>query len=142
MLVPANVRGGAVALRPALQALKTRAEIALDKRTGDVVVFNKSLGGDGVGVTDVSFEHRKDAKQVSLYFTSKPEGIQAYRHVAAKLAGVEGVDFQYTPQFGQSRISFAWDEFWALAQNEQLGALGVGQLQLLEPPTKPTDVSS
>ncbi|KDO21431.1 hypothetical protein SPRG_12438 [Saprolegnia parasitica CBS 223.65] len=122
MSVPA--RGtAAVALRPALQALKHRAEIALEKRSGDVVVFSKNLSDRDVGVTDVSFEHRQNEKHVSLYFTSKPEGLLAYRHAAAKVSHIEGVDLQYTPQFGQSRISFPWHTFWALAETEQLGQL-------------------
>ncbi|OQR93600.1 hypothetical protein THRCLA_22298 [Thraustotheca clavata] len=105
-----------VVLRPALEAIKQRAEVALAQRKGDVVVFSNQLDKERrVGLTDVSFEHRKTSKQVSLYFTSNADGIAAYKHVASKVAQLEGVDLQFTPQFGQSRISFSWDSFWVHA---------------------------
>ncbi|KAF0685173.1 Aste57867_22875 [Aphanomyces stellatus] len=125
--------GSGVALRPALQALKQKAELALNKKTGDVVLFSKSIT-EGSAMTDLSFENHKAKKRVSMYFTSKPDGIAAYRRCASILATVESVELQYTPQFGQSRISFEWDEFWTMMEQNKLGFLGSDALPAPQSP--------
>ncbi|ETV82354.1 hypothetical protein H257_05013 [Aphanomyces astaci] len=120
--VTGKVGGNTVVLRPALQALKEKAEHTLDKKAGDVVLFSKNMHNN-TGMTDLSFETHKAKKRVSMYFTSKPDGIASYRRCAAILASVDSVELQYTPQFGQSRISFEWDEFWSMMEHNKLGFL-------------------
>ncbi|KAG9408298.1 hypothetical protein AC1031_021538 [Aphanomyces cochlioides] len=113
----------ALILRPAVQMLKQRAELALDKKVGDVVLFNNQSLPETLGMTDVSFENHKAKKRVSMYFTSKPEGIASYRRCASMVAHLDNVELQYTPQFGQSRISFEWDSFWTMMDQNKLSFL-------------------
>ncbi|RHY35522.1 hypothetical protein DYB32_000028 [Aphanomyces invadans] len=117
-------------LRPSLQALKDKAELSLSKKTGDVVLFSKNMNSN-TGMTDLSFETHKSKKRVSMYFTSKPDGIASYRRCAAMLANIDTVELQYTPQFGQSRISFEWDSFWIMMEQNELGFLASESTQPL-----------
>ncbi|ETW04201.1 hypothetical protein H310_04545 [Aphanomyces invadans] len=130
MLQRVKARGSAAMLRPSLQALKDKAELSLSKKTGDVVLFSKNMNSN-TGMTDLSFETHKSKKRVSMYFTSKPDGIASYRRCAAMLANIDTVELQYTPQFGQSRISFEWDSFWIMMEQNELGFLASESTQPL-----------
>mmetsp|Transcript_17144 Transcript_17144/g.21120 ORF Transcript_17144/g.21120 Transcript_17144/m.21120 type:complete len:171 (+) Transcript_17144:196-708(+) len=134
-------------LKPSVQALKTCIEKRLE-RSSDFVFFNENKyeynGGKNAtetvsekakqrkqfmpGVTDISFEKfQQDANQrkhrVSVYFASSKDGVRAYRDMARKTANLKGVEYKFTPQFGHSRISFQWEDFWEQVNRNEFPVL-------------------
>lgn len=101
---------GIAKLRPLVKNIKDLAESKLTYRS-DYVLFNKDTSN---GITDLSFEKHIDHKRVSLYFDTSDEGIDAYRRTVKQLTdvNVNNLELKYTPQFGQTRISFEWDQFF------------------------------
>lgn len=123
-------------LNPLMKNIKQLAEAKLATRS-DYVMFNRDTSN---GVTDISFEKHIDQKRVSLYFDTSDEGIDAYRQTVKRLTDldVHNLELKYTPQFGQTRISFEWDHFFeffnASSQTSFLSSFGdnlpqsIGQL--------------
>ncbi len=105
-------------------SLRRQAELQLENGNVDCVVFN---GRNNIsGITDLSFEKRNSnngsKKVVSLYFKSDREGTRAYKATAIAIADFPGVDLQFTPHFGQSRITLEWESFWqTLNEGHMLG---------------------
>jgi D-mannonate dehydratase len=101
---------GITTLSPLIKNIKDLAEAKLATST-DYVMFNKDASN---GITDLSFEKHIDQKRVSLYFDTSDEGIDAYRQTVKRLAdlNVNNLELKYTPQFGQTRISFEWNHFF------------------------------
>ncbi len=104
-------------LAPTLQVFKTQVESILRKQS-DVVLFSKNIKEGGI--TDLAFEVYKKKKRVSLYFKSDKQGIKAYRDTAAIVKDFSGVDLKYTPQYGQSRISFNFDDFFSMLNESKM----------------------
>lgn len=101
---------GILVLNPLIKNIKDLAEAKL-AMSSDYVMFNKDTSN---GITDLSFEKHIDEKKVSLYFDTSDEGIEAYRQTVKQLtdANVHNLELKYTPQFGQTRISFEWNHFF------------------------------
>ena len=125
------VKGSAPPLSPAIRDMKSLADQALaGNGGGDFVLHNhksetESTAFGEQAVTDIAFENRDSKtgvnKNVSFYFrTSTKKGVTEYRKLAAVVKDLPNVELSFTPHFGQSRISFPWDEFWSLVNNQQL----------------------
>lgn len=126
------VIGPAPPLSPAIRDMKSLADQALANMGGsDLVLHNhkseteSTALGEQQAVTDIAFENRDSKtgakKNVSFYFrTSTKKGVTEYRKLAAVVKDLPNVELSFTPHFGQSRISFPWDEFWSLVNNQQL----------------------
>jgi hypothetical protein len=123
--------------RQVVIALKTHADNILETKT-DLVCFSNRTDK---GITDLSFEKYKSKKRVSLYFTSNNEGIKAYQRTAALVSSFDNVELHFTPHFGQSRISFDWNDFWEKLDDSTLSFILPNSLLTL-PPSKvnPEDV--
>lgn len=113
-----------IPLSPKVLAMKSQIESVLDSGcTGDHVMHNMS---EKSGITDLSFENRDSkktgkSKKVSVYFKMDAEGIKAYRKAAAAMSNNPSVELSYTPHFGQSRITFEWEQFWDTVNSQRLG---------------------
>lgn len=120
-------------LKPAVLAVKAQTESLLRSNRADYVLYNKNTDA---GITDLSFENRETEelgkkRAVSVYFKMDKEGIRAYRKAAKSLADDLNVELSYTPHFGQSRITFQWEYFWATVNGDKLGLLPPEALQQL-----------
>lgn len=116
--------GGISKLPPAVANMKNQAELTLHQTRSDCVMFND--GGKG-GITDLSFEKRESKegvkRVVSIHFEMDKEGVKSYRKAAAALADAPSVELHYTPHFGQSRITFEWDDFWMVLGDHKIGLM-------------------
>ena len=99
-------------LTPILKNIKSHAEKKLQFNT-DYVLYNSNTTS---GITDLSFEKHIDQKRVSVYFNTTTEGIEAYRNTVKQLTNmnvnIQNLELKFTPQFGQTRISFEWNHFF------------------------------
>lgn len=109
-------------------AIKNYAEKYLETKT-DLVCFSKSTDK---GITDLSFEKHESQKRVSLYFTTDEEGIKAYKRTAKMVCSFPDVELDFTPHFGQSRISFGWDGFWEKLDDSKFSFITPNTLLMLQ----------